>query len=367
MWLPLSLVLVAGLARAEEPAKVGVHLEDASARVDSFSDGWITVVGPGAAVELGLPKGWSANAAWSADIISGATPRVTTDAVSSATPFTELRNGVSVGMAIAPSADWSAHGSYSGSTETDFVSHTAGVGAKTDAFGKMSTFSADYHARFEMTGRVDDAAYAEPGAAHTLDLGWTVILDRNTKATVLGTAEWDSCSAALGCVASPYRKVATAAGTVLAERHPDERGRVAAALRVSRALGEATAVHGGYRLYADTWDVLGHTADLSLVRSLFGDALVLRGNARLARQGAASFWEGGYAGASEWRTGDRDLGALTAWQAGIAVEGARFGVGPFTRLSLSAHLDHLWLRHDDFATDLSHDGWFVGGGLHASF
>ncbi|GDX79291.1 hypothetical protein LBMAG42_11020 [Deltaproteobacteria bacterium] len=344
-----------------------MHVEEASARVDAFTDGWISVVGPGGAVEVGLPKGWSVNAAWSADIITGATPRVATDAVSSATRFSELRNGVSVGANLASSAEWSAHGSYSGSTESDFVSHTAGAGAKVDAFGRMSTFSLDYKARFETTGRVDDDAYAETAAAHILDLGWTWILDRNTKGTVLATGEWDACSEALGCVASPYRKVETMQGLALSERHPDERGRVAAAVRVSRALGSATAVHGGYRLYSDTWAVLGHTVDLSLIRSLFHEALVLRGNARLARQGAASFWAAGYGGDSEWRTGDRDLGALTAWQAGVAVEGARFGVGPFSRLSLSAHLDHLWLRHDDFLQDTSHDAWFFGGGLHAAF
>lgn len=336
-------------------------------RVDAFTDGWISVVGPGGAVDVGLPKGWSVNAAWSADIITGATPHVTTDAVSSATQFTELRNGVSVGANLASAPEWSAHGSYAGSTETDFVSHTAGLGAKADAFGRMSTFSADYKARFETTGRVDDAEFAEPASAHMLDIGWAWILDRNTKGSVLATGEWDACSTALGCVASPYRKVETTDGTALSERHPDERGRVAAAVRVSRALGSVTAVHGGYRLYADTWEVLGHTVDLSLVRSLFRDALVLRGNARLSRQGAASFWAEGYAGDSEWRTGDRDLGALTAWQAGVAVEGSRFGAGTFSRLSLSAHLDRLWLRHDDFLDDTSHDGWFFGGGLHAAF
>lgn len=348
-------------------APAPAHIEAASARVDAFTDGWISVVGPGGAVEVDLPRGWSVNAAWSADIITGATPHVTTDAVSSATRFSELRNGVSVGANLATAADWSAHGSYAGSTESDFVSHTVGVGAKADAFGRMSTFSADYHARLETTGRVDDAAYAEAAAAHILDLGWTWILDRDTKGAILATGEWDACSEMLGCVASPYRRVETIAGTALAERHPDQRGRVAVAARASRALGSATAVHAGYRLYADTWDVLGHTVDLSLVRSLFREALVLRGNARLARQGAASFWAAGYAADSDWRTGDRDLGALTAWQAGVAVEGSRFGAGPWSRLSLSVHLDRLWLRHDDFLDDVSHDGWFFGGGLHAAF
>ena len=352
---------------APAPAAPAPRVTETNARVDHFADGWITVVAPGAGVKVDLTHGWTVDAAWASDIISGATPHITTDAVSSATRFTEARHGLTLGIDRAPSTDWSVHGSYSGSAESDFVSHSAGVGMKADAFGRMVTFSADYHARFETVGRADDAAYAAPANVHTLDLGGRTILGRSTTATLLATGEFESCAEALGCDASPYRKVRLEDGLSLSERHPGVRGRVAAAARVSQAFGVATAMHAGYRYYLDTWEVTGHTVQLSLVRSFFDDHLTVRANGRYARQSAASFWGPGYASASEWRTGDLDLGGLTSGQGGLSVEGSLYGLGPASRASLSAHVDRLWLRHDVFPDETSRDGWLLGGGIDAIF
>ena len=364
MWLPLTGLLAVGAARAADPT---THIEEASTRVDVYADGWVTVVGPNANVSAALTEAWSVEGSWTADIISGATPHITTDAISSATPFHELRNGASVEVEAAPTTSWSMHGSYAGSVESDFVSHSAGLGGKVDALKRMLTLGADFHTRFETTGRADDSWYSEPANAQLLDLSLVWIVGRKTRAIVLASGEWDSCSPDLGCVANPYRKVAIADGLVLSERHPDTRGRASGALRLSQALGAATALHGGYRYYADTWEVSGHTADLSLARSLFADQLILRANGRFARQGAASFWGPTYGGTPEWRTGDRDLGPLSSWQAGLAIEGSRYGLGRLSRLSLSAHVDRLWLHHDDFAEDDSHDAWLAGGGLDVAF
>lgn len=368
MWLPLRLSLVglllAGVAGAAEPL---VRVDKSSARVDVFADDWVTVVAPNASVDLALAQGWSASGSWAADVISGATPHITTDAVSSATTFHERRDGLSVDLQAAPKTTWSVHGSYAGSVEYDFVSHTAGLGAKVDLLQRMVSLRADYHTRFETTGRVDDSSYSEPATAQLLDLSWAWILGRGTVATLLASGEWDACSAALGCVANPYRTVRSTQGVVLSERHPDTRGRAAGALRMSQALGTNTAVHGGYRYYTDSWQLSGHTADLSLARSLFKDALVLRANGRFSRQGAASFFGPEYSGTPAWRTGDRDLGALHTWKAGLAVEGSAYSLAGLSRLSLAANIDRLWLRQDDFADDYSHDAWLVGGGLSAGF
>jgi len=361
--LLVGLLVTGGAGAADPPVRV----DTSSARVDVFTDEWVTVVAPSANLDLTLPRGWSVSGAWAADVISGATPHITTDAISSATSFHELRNGLSVDLQAAPKTTWSLHGSYAGSIESDFVSNTAGLGAKVDLLKRMASLRADYHSRFETTGRADDRSYSEPASAQLLDLSWAWILGRGTVATLLASGEWDACSPALGCVANPYRTVRTTQGVVLPERHPDTRGRAAGALRLSQALGANTAVHGGYRYYADSWRISGHTADLSLARSLFKDALVLRANGRFSRQGAAFFFGPEYDGTPAWRTGDRDLGALHTWKAGIAVEGSAYTLEGLSRLSLAANIDRLWLRQDDFAGDHSHDAWLVGGGLSAAF
>ncbi|MFZ5480934.1 MAG: DUF3570 domain-containing protein [Myxococcota bacterium] len=355
MWLQLTA------AGAAEP----LTLTDASARVDSYADEDISTVGPGARVVAGADA-WTVGASWSADFVSGATPVIRSDVVSSATTFSDVRNAPGVDVALSPTGTWSARASWSASLERDFVAHVAGVGASTDAFGRMVTLRADYRARFETTGRADDASYAERATGHALDLGWVQILGRTTSMSVLATGQWDQCSDALGCQANPYRLLLVD-GVVLAERHPAERARLAAALRLSQAVGERSAAHGGYRYYTDAWGVAGHTADLALVRALLADRLQLRATGRWSTQSAASFWRATYAGAPAWRTADRELEALSSWGAGAAADWSFYAAGPFARFGVGARLDRLWYRYPDDPYVSSRAAWLFGGGLDADF
>lgn len=348
MWLQLSVA----------------HAQEAAARVDTYADGWIVVVAPSARVDVPVAKVWNVGAAWTADIVSGATPLLRADTVSSATRFEDTRQGADLSVSASPTERWTLAGEASVSAESDHVAGTAGLRLAADAFGRMSTLSAGWHTTCSLAGRADDPAYASPASDHRLDLGWTQILDRSTVATLGVAVEASRCDAGLGCQANPYR-VVPVDELVLSERHPDERGRLAGSLRVARALGPSTSVRAGYRAYADTWRVSGHVADLAVARSFLGEQLVLRADGRLGVQGAASFWRGIYAGTPAWRTADPELAGFRLAAAGGRVEWALFGLGPTSRLALSVRLQRQWYRYPDEVAVPRRAAWIVGGGFDA--
>ncbi|MDP2305680.1 MAG: hypothetical protein Q8P18_06605 [Pseudomonadota bacterium] len=350
MWLQLSVA----------------HAQEAAARVDTYADGWIVVVSPAANVSVPLTKTWRVGGAWTADIVSGATPLLRADVVSSATHFEDTRHGVDLSATAAPTGGWKLTGALSASVEPDHTAGTAGVLVDTEAFGRMVTLSAGWHSTASRAGRADDAAYASHASDHALDLRWTQILDRATVATARLSAEASVCGTDLGCQANPYRLVAVD-DLVLSERHPDRRGRLAGSLRVSRACGPSTALHGGIRAYTDTWRVTGGGADLSAARSFLGERVVVGATGRLGLQGAASFWRGSYGGTPAWRTADPELAGFTLAAAGGRAEWAAFGVGPSSRLALSVRVERQWYRYPDDIAVPRRAAWVIGGGLDVDY
>ena len=356
------IALAISAAQGAEPTR----LVEAGGSVDTYQDEWITVVGPAAKLEAVIHGDWTVGASWGADFVSGATPLITTDIVSSATQFVDVRNNPAVTVSLAPEDTWSTRASYAASLEPDYVAHVAGLGASTDALSRMVTLRADYHLRLETAGRADVSDYAARAVGHTLDLGWAQILGRTTTLTALATGQWDDCSDTLGCQANAYRRV-LADGVVLSERHPATRARGAAALRLSQAIGATTALHGGYRFYADAWDVSGHTGDLGVAQALLGDRLTLRATGRFSSQSAASFWRASYAGTPMWRTGDRELGELVSWLAGASADWSFFGIGGLRRLGISARVDRMWFHYPSDPFVPERNAWLVGGGLDVDF
>ena len=333
----------------------------ASARVDRYADGAVSVTGPSAAATV--PVGaWTVDAGWSSDFVSGATPLVAGDAISSATRYEDQRQAPTLAGARSLGEALVVRGSYAASLERDFSAHVLGFGGSAQLLGNMATLRLDWHGHVDRAGRADDPSYAEDSLGQAWDLGWTHILGRSTTATALTTGSWDACSATLGCQANPYRTV-WVDGVVLPEAHPDARGRAALAGRVAHAFGPDTSVRGGYRFYADTWRISGHTVDVSLARAAWDQRLTARARGRWSTQTAASFWARTYSGTPRYRTGDPGLGGLTSWSTGLSLEWALFGPPPFSRLAASGHLDRAWLT---YAT-ATRDAWVTGGGIDAEF
>lgn len=346
-----------------------------AARVDVYADDWITAVSPSSRGVAQAGDAVTVEARYAADVVSGATPVLTADAISSATRFSETRHEVHGAVTVAPAATWSLGGSYLLSREPDYLTHALGMTAGAELLDRMAQVSVSYHLSLETLGRVTDPAFAERAVGHALDAAWTQVLGRRTTLTLLLTGQLVRCGAGLGCHANPYRFVPVVAdGAVLLavpERHPDLRARGAAALRLAHNVGGGRAVHAGYRFHEDNWSVTGHTADLSLAQSLAGDALIVRLDGRFTRQGAASFHRDTYttdAGAPAvpaYRTADPELSRLWDAMVGARLEWSFDGPGPIWRTRLNLRLQRLWYRYLDERERPRRDAWLAGGGISA--
>ncbi len=366
--LILAAVLLAATAQADDEAP-----SSAGARVDVYADGAIVVVAPAARTSLLAPDGTRVDAGAMVNALSGATPTLTVDAVSAATTFEEVRTSLDLGVSRTDARNVTLAGSYIASLEADYVAHGPGLSIATEVLHRMATLTGGYRVRLDAVSTATGEAIRDSSVTHDVDVRWTQILGRTTRLAILLNGGLGICGDVLGCNASPYRYAAVARGGHLLygvrERHPEQRARLAAAVRLSQAIGPSVALHVGYRLYVDSWAVHAHTADATAALALFGERLLLRPQVRFTYQGAASFWRAAYEGPGRplLATGDRELGELWNLMVGGSAELAFFAVGPLLRLAPTVRLSHTWYRYPGQAAVPERNAWLVGGGLDAEF
>ncbi len=372
----LQLIIIAAICVLAVPA---VAQHQASARVDVYDDGWITVVAPSARGKVSAGARADVSATYAVDVISGATPvSSSVDAVSGATRFEEVRHGADIGGGgYLGKSSWRLDGRYGVSVEPDYETHLLGLGASGDLFKRMVTLSVQYTASFERLMSVHDEQLSERTLSNALDVSWAQILGRTTTLTARLRGELRSCSKAYGCEASPYRYVPLSDGVgaivTVQERHPESRLRGAAALDLSQYLGAGFALHVNYRYYHDSWQIGGHSAATSIAWGGFGERLIIRLGARGSLQSAASFYQARYETGvggpqvPDLRTSDRELSGLRTASASLRARWSMVGVGPFARLGLTARVAHTWFDYPDYPALSGLQAWIAGGGVHAEF
>lgn len=364
MRLPLILVFVA------EALAGGTF----ATRLDVYDDGDVTAFLP--AVEGATTLGdTTLGARYGVDVVSGATPVLTVDTVSSATRFADARHQgtLSVEHRVAEGTGVSAF--VEGSGERDWLGLAAGVGFERDLFDATATLGLAYTAGLDVLGSAADPTLSQLGGSHALDVEWRQILGRTTVARVFVSGGLERCGKAYGCRANPYRFVAlTDDDDVMGavhERNPDHLERLALALRISQAIGPTSGLHGGWRFYADSWGVIGHTLDVSWRQSVLEERLLLEGRARGSLGAPATFYRSSYAvdaSALEvpaWRTADRELAGMRSLRVGGTAGWSWWGAGPFVRLGASVRVDRTWFAWPDDAGIPDRASWVVGGGFDA--
>lgn len=220
--------------------------------------------------------------------------------------------------------------SYRVSHENDYLSNSGSVSVQADALQRTVTIDARALAGGDIVGRAGDERFRRTIGYGGLFFGYTHVLTRTT----LAQAALDF-RAQRGYLASPYRWVslgaaglcADAAGLCIPEQHPGRRLRLAAVGRVRQALARRWSLGAGYRLYRDSWGVLGHTGLLDVrVRPL--DTITLGLEGRGYTQGAADFYRAAYPNVPSqgWLTRDRELSSMWNVRGGLVLDG-RWVVG----------------------------------------
>lgn len=379
-WRIVMAMVVAGTGCFLGPT-VASGQNQTRTRVDVYADEWITVISPGASGSVAATDQVRVDAGYAVDILSGATHVLTADAVSSATHFDEIRHEAHLATSILVTPRWNVGAGYTMSFEPDYVTHAVTLSTGSEILDRMAQWSVAYSASFETLGQVTDERFSEAGHGHALTLGWTHILGKTTTITGTLSGSLSFCGSLIGCHSNPYRfvPIVTSADPLsgiaftLRERHPDDRFRGAAGVRVAQHLGSGFAISGGYRFYGDSWEVIGHTAETALSFGAWDERLVLRLEGRGSLQGAASFFRDDYRTVQgsgvgpTYRSADRELSELMTGQLGLSVAVHFPAVGPFVRLGVNARIARAAYRYEDVSEFPQRHAWIAGGGVDAEF
>lgn len=355
--------------------------ERVAARTDVYTDPWIVVVSPAASARVDIGR-HEIEAAADVDVVSGATPLMVTDVVSSATRFEEVRRGGHLSFSSELRRDFAMGATATASLESDHRTLAATAFARADLLddrARLSLSSTFFH---ERAGRADDPNYDQRTIGSALNLDASLLATRTGRAELQVSTRVRGCEAYLGCQANPYRHVpiyielasGEAVAVAASERHPTSRVRVAAAPGWSQYVGMGTALHLRYRFYADTWRITGHTASASIAKELLGGALIARVESRGLWQSEAAFFRARYDGDGDqatlpgYRTADRELSRTKGLMLGTRVD-YRAATTRRASWQVNARLDHMWYAYPQLTDDQLDDrrAWLMGVGLAATF
>jgi hypothetical protein len=345
----------------------------------------MTVLMPEVSADAQLTPGFAVNAAWTADIVSGASvavvdaPAADVDAISSAT-VSDIRHELGGGLRIGDGqSTWSA--GYRHGFENDYRSHAFDVSAQTELYERNTALQISYARSFDSICDGPDASeavlkarlvssdacfgggdgdvdeQAEPRerdlSSQTFQAAWTQHWTGAITTQLTATAQLLD-----GFQANPYREVRIGRASAQ-EHHPDQRARYAAGLGARIWIAPLSgALQPLLRAYRDTWDVRSLSAELGYEQTI-GAGLRVRGRGRYYVQSAAAFYSDDYVLAPRGRyfTGDRELspmrsallGAQVSWALPSDAEGRVLGFLSGLELALKGDLLKSWF--DDFRYD----------------
>jgi len=307
----------------------------------------LTVVHPQLGLGFDLGSVVNIHLGYSADVVSGATPKVfSVDAVSTATEFSDTRHAGSFSLGFnGRRSSLAFNGAVAG--ERDYLSIAVGASASVDLPGKNTQFTLSYmHNMDEVCDRDNDMANGpfEKRALSIEKCNKNFLLGVDSPAqdqmgvvgdgTIWRDLTIDTAQAAVtqnisptlvaqlslygavldGFQSNPYRRVRV--GLVEAqETVPDVRARIAVSGRVNKYLSKLdSAVGFAVRGYSDTWGVNSVSGEMSYSQYV-GRSLLVRFRGRVYQQDAAKFFKDAFfyeteSSARAYFTGDRELAPL---------------------------------------------------------
>jgi len=333
------------------PLSVAAQVAEVAPRATVFLEpsktSKLLVINPKADLSA-TPTDWlEVHAGYEADIVSGATEslkggRLTpVDIVSSATDFKDTRHQVTGGFGLTRD-NTKLSATYAYGTEADYHSNAFSVQSGTSFLQKNTELTLAYGRGFDRVCTTGFADSDGPSVKRELDSSkgcFTKAVDRASRKVDLDnfqagwTQTWTPVLATQlvlygalqhGFLENPYRAVVIApAGDQALENHPDNRLRLAVAVRAKYYLRPLrVAFSAGGRLYRDTWDILGQTYELEAERYVWPDLRVMV-HGRYYTQTEALFWSDDYTGGEpqdgprgQYWTGDRELSPLSSYLIG---------------------------------------------------
>jgi Protein of unknown function (DUF3570) len=354
------LALFAGiLVLCGQGASAGVLPEDrADVLFHSYDGGGVTIEGPSVLVRKQFAKKFSASANYYVDKVSSAS----IDVVTTASPYTEERKQVSLGLDYLRDR-WLMSIGLSNSEENDYSADTFNFNISQDMFGDLTTLSLGYTVGRDQVGRRGDPTFAQEVESQHYRLGLSQILTKNLLLGVSLETITDE-----GFLNNPYRSVRFADSTsprgysYEPEIYPRTRTSDAGSVRVRYYLPYRAALYAEYRSYTDTWAIKSSTAEIGYTHPL-ESGWVFDAKLRAYSQDKADFFSDLFP-ASQYQNfmaRDKELSTFTSQgvRFGMSYDIVRHGWHFVERGTLNVVYDHLRFDYNDFR-DLTGTGAVAG-------
>jgi hypothetical protein len=337
------LVVIAVLVAAAAPAAADDRVDLTTTLYQEKHQGakGLTVIHPQLSIGADIGDHVSLDVGYNADIVTGATAAVySADAVSTATPFDDIRHEMSLSFGLRGRRSQLAFHASSG-FERDYTSLTFGASGSVDLPGKNTTLGLSY------THNMDSVCDKANSEATILERRPLLGADPCKKSFVFGEDTRDPVTMELlttwrdididtvqftvtqnftptlnaqfsgfgsilhGMQSNPYRRVRVGPNEPQ-EHMPDVRARLAISARFNKFLTALrSAAHFDGRFYSDTWGVNAGSVELGYSQYV-GSSLLVKIHARVHQQTAATFFKDAFfyqtgSTAGEYFTGDREL------------------------------------------------------------
>jgi hypothetical protein len=332
---------LAGVAAFASVAPAGeIEEHEAGLRFEMFADSDdVHVFTTAADYELDLADGANLLVGWSREVV--VVPAITApagsqeavDAISGASrpisssqdPFSDFRKNRNQ---LDSSVRWrSVTAGYYLSHETDYFAQQVSAGwDRTFLDDNVQLSLAASYGWDDIAPLQDDDTAAAGDSKSTFH--WSAVATRVLTPTTMLQGGLEN-SVVSGLQHNPYRTV-WVAGAYVAERHPDERSRWDAFVKVNQYLANRSSVNATYKHYRDDWGIESHTLG-AMLHQYVSDAVVVRYRYRFYRQSAAEFWRDDYTevgGVDGFQSADYRMGAFDAHLFGTKLTWD-LGRGPF--------------------------------------
>ncbi len=268
-----------------------------------YDGGGVEISGPSILVRKKVGKSVSLVANYYVDMVSSAS----IDVVTTASPYTEEREQMSLGMDYLR-GNTTMSISYTNSEESDFIADSYSFSVSQDMFGDLTTLTLAYSLGNNEVGRSDDDTFVRYADAQFYSIGLTQILTRNLIMGLNVETITDE-----GFLNNPYRSVryfdpASPIGySYESELYPNTRTSTAFGLRARYYLPWRAALQGEYRFYTDTWGILSHTGAISYTHPW--GPFTFTGKYRFYTQDPADFYQDLFSRseATNFRARDKEL------------------------------------------------------------
>ena len=326
----------------------------ADALYHSYDGGGVEISGPSILVRKKFGDSVSASVNHYVDNVTSAS----IDVLTSASPYTEKRDENSIGLDILNNKTTMSL-SYTNSEESDFDAETFSLSISQDMFGDLTTVSLGFSRGDNTVGRNGDDTFSEEADVRSYRLGLSQIFTKNLIVSFALEGIADE-----GFLNNPYRSVRfldpnSARGySFQSEVYPGTRSSTAFAVRARYFLQHRAAIHGGYRIFSDSWGIKANTIELGYTWP-HEEQWIFETSVRYYDQDKADFYSDlfPFQNAQNFLARDKELSTFSSITigGGFSYELDNKSWTLFKRGSLNFHLDHIMFEYDDFR-DLTKSG-----------